>query len=99
MALLLWTYCYDCHGSGSEIELEKYRTAAEIKKERGVWGRAIAQIRLGTMPPKDGEPLEAETRQKLLSLLDKLVNSVDCVNNPNAGNEIRQGVHVRCEPR
>ena len=37
------------------------------------------------MPPEDGEPLEAATRQKLLSLLDKLVNSVDCVNNPNAG--------------
>ncbi|MDA7864761.1 DUF1592 domain-containing protein [bacterium] len=85
LAPLLRTYCYDCHGSGSEIELEKYRTAAEIKKERGVWGRAIAQIRLGTMPPEDGEPLEAATRQKLLSLLDKLVNSVDCVNNPNAG--------------
>ena len=85
LAPLLRTYCYDCHGSGSEIELEKYRTAAEVKKERGVWGRAIAQIRLGTMPPEDGEPLEPETRQKLLSLLDKLVNSVDCVNNPNAG--------------
>lgn len=85
LAPLLRTYCYDCHGSGSEIELGKYRTAAEIKKERGVWGRAIAQIRLGTMPPEDGEPLEAATRQKLLSLLDKLVNSVDCVNNPNAG--------------
>jgi len=85
LAPLLRTYCYDCHGSGSEIELEKYRTAAEIKKERGVWGRAIAQIRLGTMPPEDGEPLGPETRQKLLRLLDKLVNSVDCVNNPNAG--------------
>ncbi|MDB4624495.1 DUF1592 domain-containing protein [Rubripirellula sp.] len=85
LAPLLRTYCYDCHGSGSEIELGKYRTAAEIKKERGVWGRAIAQIHLGTMPPEDGEPLEAATRQKLLSLLDKLVNSVDCVNNPNAG--------------
>lgn len=85
LAPLLRTYCYDCHGTGSEIELEKYRTAAEIKKERGVWGRAIAQIRLGTMPPEDGEHLATENRQKLLSLLDELVNSVDCVNNPNAG--------------
>ena len=85
LAPLLRTYCYDCHGTGSEIELEKYRTAAEIKKERGVWGRAIAQIRLGTMPPEDGEHLAPENRQKLLSLLDELVNSVDCVNNPNAG--------------
>lgn len=85
LAPLLRTYCYDCHDSGSEIELQKYRTAAEIKKEREVWVRAIAQVRLGTMPPEDGEPLDAGNRQKLLSLLDKLVNSVDCVNNPNAG--------------
>lgn len=85
LAPLLQTYCYECHGSGSEIELEKYRTAAEIKKERGLWGRAIMQIRLGTMPPEDGKTLKPETRQKLLGLLDKLVNSVDCVNNPNAG--------------
>ncbi|MGB1816705.1 MAG: DUF1587 domain-containing protein, partial [Rubripirellula sp.] len=85
LAPLLRAYCYDCHGSGSEIELEKYRTAAEIKKARGVWVRAIAQIRLGAMPPEDGERLEVDTRAQLLELLDELVNSVDCVNNPNAG--------------
>ena len=85
LAPLLRTYCYDCHGAGSEIELEKYRTAAEIKKDRGVWQRAIAQVRLGTMPPEDGETLDARTRNQLLTLLDDLVNSVDCVNNPNAG--------------
>ena len=85
LAPLLRTYCYDCHGPGSEIELEKYQTAAEIKQDRGVWVRAIAQVRLGTMPPEDGDPLNAETRSQLLTLLDGLVNSVDCVNNPNAG--------------
>ena len=85
LAPLLRTYCYDCHGPGSEIELEKYQTAAEIKQDRGVWVRAIAQVRLGTMPPEDGDPLNAQTRGQLLNLLDGLVNSVDCVNNPNAG--------------
>jgi hypothetical protein len=85
LAPLLRTYCYDCHGPGSEIELEKYQTAAEIKQDRGVWVRAIAQVRLGTMPPEDGDSLNAETRSQLLTLLDGLVNSVDCVNNPNAG--------------
>jgi hypothetical protein len=85
LAPLLRTYCYDCHGPGSEVELEKYRTAAEIKKDRGVWVRAMAQVRLGTMPPEDGETLAAETRNQLLALLDGLVNSVDCVSNPNAG--------------
>ncbi len=85
LAPLLRTYCYDCHGDGSEIELEKYQTAAAIKADRGVWVRAIAQVRLGAMPPEDGEALDAKTREKLLTLLDGLVNAVDCVNNPNAG--------------
>ena len=82
---LLKVYCYDCHDSDSEIALETDQTAAGLKKHRTVWVRALAQIRLGTMPPEDGESLDPDTRARMLQLIDDLTNSVDCVNNPNAG--------------
>ena len=82
---LLKVYCYDCHDSDSEIALETDQTAADLKRNRTLWVRALAQVRLGIMPPEDGESLDPDTRARMLILMDDLANAVDCVNNPNAG--------------
>ena len=82
---LLRTYCFDCHDSSSEISLQDDQSAEAIMKNRVVWTRALAQVRLGTMPPEDGEVMDARTRSLMVKLLDELANAVDCVRNPNAG--------------
>lgn len=82
---LLRTYCYDCHDSGSEIDLESDDRAASLQTHRTLWNQAIAHLRLGTMPPEDGPELDPETRQKMAGMIDAMANSVDCVQNPNAG--------------
>ncbi len=82
---LLRTYCFDCHGEGTELSLADDQSATAVAANRKVWLRALAQVRLGTMPPEDGEMMDAETRSRMEKLLDELANAVDCVRNPNAG--------------
>lgn len=82
---LLRAYCLDCHDTGSELSLADAESAADLAKDRKVWLRALGQVRLGSMPPEDGEPMDAATRSRMVELLDELANAVDCVRNPNAG--------------
>lgn len=82
---LLRAYCFDCHDTGSELSLADAQSAADLAKERKVWLRALGQVRLGSMPPEDGDRMDAATRSRMVELLDELANAVDCVRNPNAG--------------
>ncbi|MDA8743235.1 DUF1592 domain-containing protein [Rubripirellula amarantea] len=82
---LLKTYCIDCHESGSDISLEDHASAGDLLKDRNLWVRALAQVQLGSMPPEDGEMMDAATRESMIKWLDELANAVDCVRNPNAG--------------
>ena len=82
---LLNAYCIDCHDSDSDISLDEDQSAAAIQKNRNVWLRALAQVQLGTMPPEDGQAMDAATRKSMIKVIDQLANSVDCVRNPNAG--------------
>lgn len=82
---LLRTYCYDCHDTGSEIDLAGDDTAALLQQNRRRWTQAIAHLRLGTMPPSDGPSMDDDTRGRMARMIDVLANAVDCVRNPNAG--------------
>ncbi|TWU25150.1 hypothetical protein Pla52o_14480 [Novipirellula galeiformis] len=82
---LLRTYCFDCHDSGTELSLVDDDSAAKMQMNRELWKRVIAQVQLGSMPPEDGETMDAAIRQRMVKLLDETANAVDCVQNPNAG--------------
>ncbi|WP_246146768.1 DUF1592 domain-containing protein [Rubripirellula lacrimiformis] len=82
---LLRTYCLDCHDEGSEVSLADTHSALDITKNRDLWIRALAQVRLGSMPPADGDMMDAANRLRMEKLIDELANAVDCVQNPNAG--------------
>ncbi|MCO8124463.1 DUF1592 domain-containing protein [Stieleria sp. TO1_6] len=82
---LLRNYCYDCHDSSSEIDLESDDRAASLQSNRSRWSQAIAHLRLGSMPPEDGPEMDAATRDRMMRMIDALANAVDCVQNPNAG--------------
>ncbi|TWU51216.1 hypothetical protein Poly59_28070 [Rubripirellula reticaptiva] len=82
---LVRTYCLDCHDEGSELSLADDQSAADLAANRGVWMRALSQVRLGSMPPEDADPMDAATRSRMETLIDDLATAVDCVQNPNAG--------------
>ncbi|NND99101.1 MAG: DUF1592 domain-containing protein [Pirellulaceae bacterium] len=82
---MLRTYCLDCHDSQSEISLADDTSALALQKNRKLWVRALAQVRIGAMPPADGDKMDPQTRKQMGDLIDSLANAVDCVRNPNAG--------------
>ena len=82
---LLRTYCYDCHGEQEEVALTKDLSVDDLRRNRSVWIRAIAQLRNGTMPPADGPELDSGLRAEFIELLSECATSVDCVHDPNAG--------------
>ncbi|MEM6778347.1 MAG: DUF1592 domain-containing protein [Planctomycetota bacterium] len=85
---LLRTYCLDCHGATdaeASISLAADATVEGVRENRSVWVRAMAQVRLGGMPPADGATMDAATRARMVELIDQIANDVDCVRNPNAG--------------
>ena len=77
---VLENYCYDCHGDGlreGEIELDRYRSIADMRADRGVWKRIRDHVRHRLMPPIDeAQPTDAE-REQLLAWIDKAVFPVD----------------------
>lgn len=82
---LLRTYCFDCHDEGSEIPLAEDQSATQLQNNRKTWIRASALVRLGTMPPEEGDAMDSATRARMTELIDQLANAVNCVRNPNAG--------------
>lgn len=85
---LLRTYCFDCHegeAPDGELRLDEATSARALAEDRKVWMRALAQVRLGSMPPEDGESMDPDSRKRMLELIETLANDVDCVQNPNAG--------------
>jgi hypothetical protein len=74
-------YCYDCH-SGKEPEGGiAFETAVDDKtvlKSRKLWTRALDLIQQGVMPPADADPIPAEDKEKLIAVLDRTLNFVDC---------------------
>ncbi|MCM2370003.1 DUF1592 domain-containing protein [Aporhodopirellula aestuarii] len=88
LAPLLRTYCYDCHGESDgegDLSLAADDSAEKLIQNRGHWMRCLTQIRLGTMPPADADPMPASIRSEMADLIEQLANAVDCVQNPNAG--------------
>ncbi|MEM9825333.1 MAG: DUF1592 domain-containing protein, partial [Planctomycetota bacterium] len=82
---ILRTHCLDCHDDSSDIDLSGFESPGHFAENRELWNRVLTQIRLGTMPPSDADPLPAELRQSLVDKIDALTNAIDCVKNPNAG--------------
>jgi hypothetical protein len=57
-------YCLDCHsGANAErgVQLDKYRTAAEVSQDLVKWRRVLTMLRARKMPPEDNlRPKDSE---------------------------------------
>ena len=66
---ILKQYCLDCHSTEKqkgELDLERFKTVAEVMKHAKVWQGVVEQIALGEMPPKNKPQLKPAEREKLL---------------------------------
>ena len=64
---LLKKYCLACHSTKAKkgsLDLERFATLADIRKDLKPWQAMIEQIEAGEMPPKERpQPTEAEKKQ------------------------------------
>src|SRR5579871_4407163 len=52
---LLQKYCLDCHSTKARkgsLDLERFATAAEVRKDLKPWQMLLEQVEAGEMPPK-----------------------------------------------
>lgn len=66
---LLKKYCLDCHSTSAKkgsLDLERFATLTDLRKDLKPWQYMIEQIETGEMPPKKKpQPSEAEKKQML----------------------------------
>ncbi len=62
-------YCLSCHSAKAKkgsLDLERFATTADLRKDAKVWEGVIEQMEAGEMPPKDKPQPTAEERKKLM---------------------------------
>ncbi|AWM38774.1 Planctomycete cytochrome C [Gemmata obscuriglobus] len=66
---LLAKYCLNCHSAKDKkgsLDLERFASADDVRKDAKVWQGVIEQVEAGEMPPKEKpQPTNAEKKQLL----------------------------------
>jgi len=66
---LVQKYCLDCHSAKAkkgDLDLERFATVADVRKDLKPWQHAIEQIEAGEMPPKSRPQLTDDEKTRLL---------------------------------
>jgi hypothetical protein len=79
---VLEEHCFDCHGNEENpkggVNLERFRTEAEVLLNRGIWGGVFEKIESGQMPPpKRHAQLTAGERAQLLAWISDIAAQPD----------------------
>ncbi|MBI3821651.1 MAG: DUF1592 domain-containing protein [Planctomycetes bacterium] len=67
---LLKKYCLECHTKKlhkGDLDLERFESVADIRKDLKPWPHVIERVEQGEMPPKDKPQPSAEERQALVA--------------------------------
>jgi Protein of unknown function (DUF1592)/Protein of unknown function (DUF1588)/Protein of unknown function (DUF1587)/Protein of unknown function (DUF1585)/Protein of unknown function (DUF1595) len=85
---LLSKFCYGCHNAEKlkgDINLQKDENPRMIANNRKVWLTAMQALRDGEMPPKKSRQPSEEERQRLITFIDRTLNTIDCANVKDPG--------------
>lgn len=81
LAPLLADYCRDCHADGTSeggLDLDRYPDYLSALEDRDRWLKLKRRIENGDMPPADGPSISDAHRREMVSLLDGLLEQLDC---------------------
>jgi hypothetical protein len=85
---LLREYCLTCHSTEKqkgELDLERFSSAASIRKQTEVWEHVLDQLATGEMPPKTAKPMPPEQQNQLKSWVRGVLNEVALSNAGDPG--------------
>jgi hypothetical protein len=75
---LLQKYCMDCHSTQrkkSGLDLERFASIDQVRKDLKPWPQLIEQIEAGEMPPKEKPQPTAEERKQIVSWIRGVLDS------------------------
>ncbi len=75
---LIKAHCLNCHSTKSkkgELDLERFATLDDVRKDLKPWQAMIEQVETGEMPPRDKPQPSAEEKKKLVSWIRKLIDT------------------------
>ncbi len=75
---LISRFCLKCHSTEEqegELDLERFATLADIRRDLAVWQKVAEMIDHGEMPPKRAEPLTTVQREELRGWVEQFLNA------------------------
>ncbi|WP_254509428.1 DUF1592 domain-containing protein [Anatilimnocola floriformis] len=78
IAPFLKTYCFECHNEkkpSAELNLTKYKSAAQLADDFRQWEHVITFVRSTEMPPDEAKQPSAADRATFLKTLEELLRS------------------------
>ncbi|MBI1313605.1 DUF1592 domain-containing protein [bacterium] len=65
---LVTKFCLDCHSTEAkegELDLQRYATLADLRRDPAPWQRVVEMLDHGEMPPEDSPQLSADQKRQL----------------------------------
>src|SRR5262245_51735594 len=84
----LQSNCLRCHKgerAKGKLDLTQFQTAGSMTADAKRWGRIIARVEAGEMPPVGSEPPESDARTRFLSDVKRRLYAVLCAAGPRPG--------------
>ena len=76
---ILKDHCNTCHSTEKQkgdLDLERFASVAEIKKQPAIWERVLEQLANNEMPPKKERQLSAEQKMQLAAWVQAMLDEV-----------------------
>ena len=85
---VLARHCTTCHSTEKpkgDLDLERFKTLADIEREPMIWESVVEQIQSGEMPPKKEPPLNATQKTMLTSWVQTRLDEIALANAGDPG--------------
>jgi hypothetical protein len=85
---LLGRFCLGCHSSKQEegeLDLQRFRALAEVRRETEVWLKVVEMLDNGEMPPKDSAQLSRRQRKELRGWVERYLHAEALANAGDPG--------------
>ncbi len=85
---LLREYCVTCHSTletKGELDLERFKSLADVKQHPAVWQSVLEQMANNEMPPKDKPQLSADQKRTLTRWIETTLDEVSLANAGDPG--------------
>lgn len=85
---LLRDYCVTCHSTAKqegELDLQRFTSIEQVKRQPEVWEHVQEQLSLGEMPPKDAKQLSLEQKRQLTSWVRATLHEIALANAGDPG--------------